>query len=402
MGFFTPTNSTNRYIGIWHNLNKDSDAIEVILWIANRNNPIQDSSGVLRVSEDGNLQLLDGQNMILWSTNVSVEANTSSVAELQDTGNLVLLSGDSSKTVWQSFNHPTDVLLPQTLILIDNSLMNQALDREEYPILQSWKSGSDPSEGRFKLGMFRFPVAEFVVRKDDTVYWRSGPWNGDRFLGVPYSSDADFHIVYNKQETTLEVSYNVANDSLLQYFVLNRFGYVVQLMWDDGEQKWRPFWTSMESKCDEFGKCGGFGRCNPTGSPICDCLHGFEPNNDEEWKEGNWTNGCVRKTSLSCGLTGPKQDMFLELKHMKVPYGYYWYQDHDQDACRSKCFETCTCVAYAHSIGIGCMIWEDLIDIQAFPTDGVNLFVRLAYSELGYVLIHLVQRPYCSFQITSN
>ena len=45
---------------------------------------------------------------------------------------------------------------------------------------------------------------------------------------------------------------------------------------------------------------GAFGSCDPQNSPICSCIHGFEPKNTEEWNRENWTSGCVRRTSLQC------------------------------------------------------------------------------------------------------
>jgi len=63
LGIFNPTNSTNRYVGIWYNTGYD--ALDVV-WVANRDNPLKDSSEVLTASEDGNLQVLDGQNKVVW------------------------------------------------------------------------------------------------------------------------------------------------------------------------------------------------------------------------------------------------------------------------------------------------------------------------------------------------
>ncbi|KAI6703891.1 hypothetical protein NL676_013027 [Syzygium grande] len=48
MGFFSPNGSANRYVGIWYN---HVPAYNV-LWVANRENPIFDSSGVVTISDD--------------------------------------------------------------------------------------------------------------------------------------------------------------------------------------------------------------------------------------------------------------------------------------------------------------------------------------------------------------
>ena len=72
LGFFSPGNSTSRYVGIWYKTAPDE-----VVWVANRDSPLKDFSGVFKVSEDGNLQVLDGQNSVLWSSNIS-QTNPSS------------------------------------------------------------------------------------------------------------------------------------------------------------------------------------------------------------------------------------------------------------------------------------------------------------------------------------
>lgn len=154
--------------------------------------------------------------------------------------------------------------------------------------------------------------------------------------------------------------------------------------------KWTIGWQSYQSECDEFGKCGNFGRCNKMNSPICDCLDGFEPKNKEEWKNGDWSNGCVRIRALQCGNLMGGMDGFLRLEHMKVPDNAQWLTAQDKNDCRRKCFKVCSCLAYAYYFGIGCMVWnESLIDIQQYPYAGADLYIRLADSELGKCSNHV-------------
>jgi len=70
LAFFSPSNSTGRYVGIWY-ANVPTPRMDIV-WVANRNNPIIDpSGGVIRISEDVNLQVLNGENKTIWSSNVS-------------------------------------------------------------------------------------------------------------------------------------------------------------------------------------------------------------------------------------------------------------------------------------------------------------------------------------------
>lgn len=198
IGFFSPVNSTSRYVGIWYNV-EDSDESEVV-WVANRDNPIKDSSGVLKISEDGNLQLSDGQNATYWSSNVSnLDKGSVSVAQVLDTGNLVLFSGSSRTVIWQSFDQLTNALLPMRLV-IDQQM-------EEKTVLRSWKNTSDPSSGGFTLILIAGALPEFVTQYDDKPYWRSGPWNGYHFLGEPSVSAGagnGFRFMNNDNEGTFD------------------------------------------------------------------------------------------------------------------------------------------------------------------------------------------------------
>ncbi|KAK1568084.1 hypothetical protein Q3G72_020392 [Acer saccharum] len=58
LGFFTPNGSSDhrRYVGIWYY----GSQTETVVWVANRDSPLLDDSGVFATTEDGNLKVLDG------------------------------------------------------------------------------------------------------------------------------------------------------------------------------------------------------------------------------------------------------------------------------------------------------------------------------------------------------
>ena len=58
------------------------------------------------------------------------------------------------------------------------------------------------------------------------------------------------------------------------------------------------------------------------------------------------------------------------------------------DECKNKCWENCSCTAYANSDikggGSGCAYWfSDLLNIRLMPNAGQDLYIRLAVSETG-------------------
>ncbi|PRQ36660.1 putative protein kinase RLK-Pelle-DLSV family [Rosa chinensis] len=125
------------------------------------------------------------------------------------------------------------------------------------------------------------------------------------------------------------------------------------------------------------------------------CVKGFIPKSNEEWSKRNWRGGCVRRTSLSCethrneSVSSKGKDGFLMLERSKVPdfheYLNFLAPEKSED-CKIRCLSNCSCLAYANVDTIGCLMWsKELIDLQQFPSFGVDLYVRLAHSELGRV-----------------
>ena len=165
IGFFSPGNSSYRYLRIWHvKVTK-----QTVVWVANRNDPINDSSGVLSINQFGNLVLHDSFNRLFWSTNVSVQGTTSSVAQLQKSGNLVLVQGNNKKALWQSFDYPIDTLLPGMRLGLNQIT---GLDR----FLTSWKSQDDSGTGDYFYKMKPTGSPQVSLYKGSTLYWWSDPW----------------------------------------------------------------------------------------------------------------------------------------------------------------------------------------------------------------------------------
>ncbi|XP_039168522.1 S-locus-specific glycoprotein S13-like, partial [Eucalyptus grandis] len=139
LGFFSAGNSFNRYVGIWfYNI-----SVRTVVWVANRDDPINGSSGVLRIERGGNLVIVDGTGRAVWSTDTANVTSGTVAAQLLDSGNLVLTneSNNGSRNIlWQSFDHPFDTLLAGMKLGWD---LRIGLNR----YLTSWRNSDDPSTG---------------------------------------------------------------------------------------------------------------------------------------------------------------------------------------------------------------------------------------------------------------
>ncbi|XWS58027.1 hypothetical protein CRYUN_Cryun09bG0223700 [Craigia yunnanensis] len=381
LGFFSLANSTDRYVGIWYN-NK-SIPEESVIWTANRNKPLKDASGVIMISEDGNIVISNGQKEILWSSNVRNSALLNVSAQVLDSGNLVLQDNTTADGVslWESFQQPSNVFMP-TMKISTNVITGEKVQ------LTSWKSSSDPANGSFSLGLEPLNNAQAFIWNNTRPYWRSGPWNGQIFTGLPNMDSfvLDGINLVDDNEGTFYVTFSFSDTSYLSYYILDPQGNLVERYWDDEKGDWNS-WSISETECI-YGKCGAFGSCDSQKPSVCSCLRGFEPKNMDEWNRGNWTSGCVRIKPLQCelinnGSESAKEDMFLKLESMKVP-DFAERSDHPNEECKDQCLNNCSCIAYGYDAGIGCMSWsKDLIDIQKFSSRGVDLYIRLDRSEFA-------------------
>ncbi|XP_042944116.1 G-type lectin S-receptor-like serine/threonine-protein kinase At1g11300 isoform X3 [Carya illinoinensis] len=377
LGFFSPPNSTYRYVGIWY----AGDSTTRAIWVANRNKPLKTTSGILTISEDGNLAVLDGEKTILWSSYVTSSASNMS-ARLLDTGNLVLQENTTGLFTWESFQHPSDSWFA------DMKLGTNATTGKNVR-LTSWKSPSDPAVGTFSFGTYSFNLPEMYIWNGSSPYFRSGPWNGMIFIGSPTKKARYAHKVLPEQDKdgSSYFAFDFSNGSAQGHVVLNAEGNLLETSFNGTD--WVDTFIALMSECDVYGKCGEFGNCNPKNKPICSCLEGFEPKNIEEWSREDWTSGCVRRTPLQCmrintGGQEGKKDGFSKVKMMQTPSLANWSSVYlVEDECRYGCLEDCSCLGYAYVTGIGCMVWtRDLIDLRKVPGGGVDLYVRLAYSDL--------------------
>ncbi|KAL0328807.1 UNVERIFIED_CONTAM: G-type lectin S-receptor-like serine/threonine-protein kinase [Sesamum calycinum] len=112
--------------------------------------------------------------------------------------------------------------------------------------------------------------------------------------------------------------------------------------------------SSNENECDIYGKCGPLASCNAPDRSICTAILGL---------------------SHKIELSG-KQQIGLVDAQEELP------SNASKTILQEKKIEAES--TYAYSAGIGCMMCAgSLIDVQKFSNGGADLYIRLAYSELG-------------------
>ncbi|KAK3004343.1 hypothetical protein RJ639_018047 [Escallonia herrerae] len=218
-GFHSVGNSTYIF-GIWFSKSNGP----TVVWMANRDQPVNGKGSFLKLFEDGNLILSDADLNTLWTTSSSKTASQVQL-QLHDAGNLVITSLEDGNTVilWQSFNFPADTLLPE-----------QPFTR--YPTLVSSSSQTNQSSGFYKL---LFDTSNVLALLYDgpqvsSVYWPD-PW---------------------------------------------------LMTWDAGN--WTVTWQALSDPCRVHGLCGPNSVCTygSGAGRGCSCLPGFKMKNPQDWSSG--------------------------------------------------------------------------------------------------------------------
>ncbi|KAL9310273.1 putative protein kinase RLK-Pelle-DLSV family [Arabidopsis thaliana] len=372
LGFFSFNNSQNQYVGI----SFKGIIPRVVVWVANREKPVTDSAANLVISSNGSLQLFNGKHGVVWSSGKALASNGSRV-ELLDSGNLVVIEKVSGRTLWESFEHLGDTLLPHSTIMYN-------VHTGEKRGLTSWKSYTDPSPGDFVVLITPQVPSQGFVMRGSTPYFRSGPWAKTKFTGLPQMDES--------YTSPFSLTQDVNGSGYYSYFDRDNKRSRIRLT-PDGSMKalryngmdWDTTYEGPANSCDIYGVCGPFGFCVISVPPKCKCFKGFIPKSIEEWKTGNWTSGCVRRSELHCqgNSTGKDANVFHTVPNIKPPDFYEYADSVDAEECQQNCLNNCSCLAFAYIPGIGCLMWsKDLMDTVQFAAGGELLSIRLARSEL--------------------
>ncbi|XP_057451262.1 G-type lectin S-receptor-like serine/threonine-protein kinase At4g27290 isoform X3 [Lotus japonicus] len=380
LGFFNPDMSNKTYLGIWFK----NIPIRQVVWVANRVQPIIGSDGImLTLNSTGNL-VLTQNGTVFWHTNIQKqELNDNLVVVLLDSGNLVVRN-DQEGYLWQSFDYPSDTLLP-------GMKLGRSFKLGHDWKLTSWKSSQDPSPGDVTWSLVLHNYPEYYMMKGTEKHYRLGPWNGQHISGIPEQESNSF-MNYDlvSDENEMFYSFSLKNKSVISIMLLNQSQTTVfHNVWNDENQNWRTYISLPKDYCDTYGLCGAYGNCMITRGQVCQCFKGFSPKSPQAWTTSDWNEGCVRDTPLSCN-NGTVKDGFVKFEGLKVPDTTHTWLNRTMglEKCREKCLNNCSCMAYANSNisggGSGCVLWfGDLIDIRQFDNGGQDLYIRMSGSMLG-------------------
>ncbi|OMO58028.1 S-locus glycoprotein [Corchorus olitorius] len=322
LGFFSPRSSTNQYLGIWYSkLPHNPEAI----WVANPENPISNKSGVFSLESDGKLKITNGkgQEIVINANQGSSDSNLT--ATLLDTGNFVLRQVNSDGTegqiLWQSFDYPTNNLLP-------GMKLGMNLKNEENWTLSSWLSNEIPRPGAFELGMDPSGAGQLIIWRRGNVYWKSGVWKNGGFKNSPELTKRDdlyqFRFMSNSEEWYFSFSV-VNNNSTLSRWELNAWGQIVGFILAADGSTWQ--------QTAKIGSC-----ITDETYPSAMCF------------KQNFTS-CRNESVLFVPIRGYYSNLELSYIENNTNLGI--------SDCHDRCWNNCSCIAYESLLPdeTGCRFW---------------------------------------------
>ncbi|XP_057790570.1 G-type lectin S-receptor-like serine/threonine-protein kinase At4g27290 [Salvia miltiorrhiza] len=374
--FFSPGKSSNMFLGIRYKSTPD-----VVVWVANRNDPITDSQGVVLATSGNGSVVISRDGSVIWSGNPSGVASNP-LLQLLDTGNLVVVDETTRGYIWQSFDYPVDTWLPGMKLVADD------MDGGGETYLTSWRNSDDPSPGDIVFRIVNQGMPELVAYRGENKVLRSGQWNGIRFSSSPPSGNTVFKAKFELRGDRLISMTWSYESSIVVRSKLDASGELQRLTMNSQGDMWTHVMSFPQDKCGEYGHCGPYAICRIEKVQRCECFPGFKPVSQNDWERQHWYGGCRRVEALNC----EGGDDFLKVEGVNYPdmLKFWINTSMSLGECKAQCLKNCSCTAVANPYvtdgGSGCVMWlGDLIDIRHISDadENQNLYFRLPISVLG-------------------
>ncbi|KAL5555693.1 hypothetical protein UlMin_037929 [Ulmus minor] len=309
---------------------------KTVVWTAKRDLPPLTSNATVLFSNDGRL-------VLQWTQDPEYLEDLqqpASLASMLDSGNFVLYDS-SGRILWQSFDNPTDTLLPTQSLLTGKELISSSSESDHSAGIFRLKMQQDGNLVQYPVdtpdaGAYAYYASSTEVRANVTLVF-----GGDAQLYLLNSTDMRFSNISDAANFRKGAIYlmRIDADGIFRIYShnLNRNG------------SWSIEWSSSGDMCAPKGLCGLNGFCVMLDQKAtCRCLPGFE-----FVDAGNRTSGCERNfTAESCGNKNKSGFTVVELLETvweDVPYSVLSLPQ--KEDCKQACIDDCNCDAAFYEDG---------------------------------------------------
>lgn len=373
-GFYpVGSNSNAYYFGIWFTNSRD----KTVVWNAKQDRPVNLKGSKVTLRKTGALVLTDVDDTIVWQTNTT--SFDIEKAEVLETGNLVL-KNPKGDILWQSFDLPTDTLLPYQVFTKNHRLV---------PPL---RKGS-LSPGYFSLYFDIDNVLRMIYDGPlvSSIYWpnreRTVTQNGRSFLNSSRSAIFDGMGRFFSSDM-LQFNVSDMGFGILRRLTMDTDGNLRMYSLDNSTGLWNISWQAIRQACSVHGLCGRFSICTYVTEPKCTCPPGHKMDN-----ESDWSRGC--RPMFSSRILESRQ----HVKFVEIPNADFWGFDLNattplsMESCRELCLGDSRCRAFVYRItGVGsCYTKGNLVNGYRSPGFPGSVFlklpVNLSVSEPGVLML---------------
>ncbi|KAK4435523.1 G-type lectin S-receptor-like serine/threonine-protein kinase [Sesamum alatum] len=323
-----------------------------LVWIGNREQAaVRNHDPFLTIDVTGKLTIehsVKGAKSIeLYAGQPSKKINVS--ATLMDTGNFVVRDGEV--ILWQSFDHPTDTLLPGMKLGV-----NRRTGRKW--ILNSWFGPTDPAPGAFTLE-WDPSVGQLLFRRRGVLYWTSGKLKDYHEERGDLRVKAFDNILPKPDPANLNYNFSVVTSDDEEYFTYSLIN--------------DPIFTPDNRKISAFrldyeGYIFDMDRPSIAKAGYC---YGYD--------ESHSNPGCELRQQPKCRNDGQKFDLTSgDFRHVNGTTASSVFDSNSSlsmSDCREKCWNDCDCVGYTSgNDSSGCVYWrgKNLEFVRSNPPDGLQ------------------------------
>ncbi|KAL3534288.1 hypothetical protein ACH5RR_002749 [Cinchona calisaya] len=274
IGFFSYSNQYK--VGIHFNSSSIPVNKQTVIWVAGADLTVGNKS-YFQFDQSGEMVLFDSATeLIAWRSKTSYTSVVSAV--LRNDGNLVLLNKQKD-VVWQSFDNPSDTLLPG-----QNFSISHVLRPPSKNSVSSYYSLYMAVSGQLQLRW-----------ETSVIYWTSGNPSQSAHRAT-LNTDGVLQLIDQQLKPIWSISGEDHNDLdvKFRFLRLDADGNLRLYSWQNASSSWRSVWQAVNNQCDVFATCGLHGICvfNESGSAVCKCP--FTP-------AGEYTSKCLVPSDENCG-----------------------------------------------------------------------------------------------------
>lgn len=306
-----------------------------VVWSANRNHPVK-INATLQLSSDGNLVLQDADGSVAWSTNT--RGKSVAGLNLTESGNLVLFNKRKA-VVWQSFDHPTDALVPGQK-LVEGQRLTASVSKT------NWTDA-----GLYSLVVNNKGLFAYIQSNPPQAYYEKTVSGSETSKTPSYIKLVNGSLalyIHSAEPSEPSETIQIPQALSAQYMKLESDGHLRVYEWQSGWKVVADLLTGFYGECAYPLVCGKYSICS-NGQCSCPGSSSIGARYFRQLVEKHPDLGCTEITPLSCSAS--KKQKLLDVPDVT----YFTFNSNisntNVESCKQACLSDCSCKAAVFRYG---------------------------------------------------